>query len=57
MVDSITESLTRIEQSGGKIVTPRTDIGQNMGAFAVFSGSGSTRSRNGRFGSVSGHIA
>ena len=37
MVDSITESLTRIEQSGGKIVTPRTNIGQNMGAFAVFS--------------------
>ena len=36
MVDSITESLTRIEQSGGKIVTPRTDIGQKMGAFAVF---------------------
>jgi predicted enzyme related to lactoylglutathione lyase len=37
MVDNITESLTRIEESGGKIVTPRTDIGQSMGAFAVFS--------------------
>jgi predicted enzyme related to lactoylglutathione lyase len=37
MVDSITESLIRIEQSGGKIVTPRTDIALNMGAFAVFS--------------------
>src|SRR5690348_16270887 len=31
MVDSITESLKRIEQSGGKIVTPGTEIGQNVG--------------------------
>ena len=36
MVDSITESLKQIEKAGGKVVTPRTDIGQNMGAFAVF---------------------
>lgn len=36
MVDSITESLKRIEQAGGEIVTARTDIGQEMGAFAVF---------------------
>ena len=36
MVDNITESLKRIEQAGGKVVTPRTDIGQSMGAFAVF---------------------
>jgi uncharacterized protein len=36
MVDGITESLERIGQAGGKVVTPRTDIGPNMGAFAVF---------------------
>jgi len=36
MVDSIAESLRRIETGGGRIITPRTDIGPNMGAFAVF---------------------
>ena len=36
MVDSITESLKAIEKSGGRTLTPRTDIGPNMGAFAVF---------------------
>ena len=36
MVDSITESLKRIERAGGRVVTPRMNIGQNMGAFAVF---------------------
>ena len=36
MVDSITESLKRIERAGGKVVTPRTDIGPGMGAFAAF---------------------
>jgi predicted enzyme related to lactoylglutathione lyase len=36
MVDNITESLKLIEARGGKILTPRTDIGQNMGAFAAF---------------------
>ena len=36
MVDSITESLQRIEDAGGKVLTPRREIGQNMGAFAAF---------------------
>ena len=36
MVDSITESLKRIEQAGGKTVTQRTEIGQDMGAFGAF---------------------
>lgn len=36
MVDSIAASLQQIENAGGKVVTPRTDIGPNMGAFAVF---------------------
>ena len=36
MVDSITESLKRIERAGGKVVTQRTDIGKDMGAFAAF---------------------
>lgn len=36
MVDSIAESLPQIENGGGKVITPRTDIGPNMGAFAVF---------------------
>ena len=36
MVDSITESLKRIESAGGKVVTQRTDIGNDMGAFAAF---------------------
>jgi len=36
MVDSITETLKRIESAGGNVVTPRMEIGQNMGAFAAF---------------------
>ena len=36
MVDSIAESLKQIERAGGKVVTPRKEIGPNMGAFAVF---------------------
>ena len=36
MVDSIADALQQIEQSGGKILTSRTDIGPNMGAFAAF---------------------
>jgi predicted enzyme related to lactoylglutathione lyase len=36
MVDSITESLGRIQKAGGRVVTPRTDIGPSMGAFAAF---------------------
>jgi len=36
MVDSIADSLKQIENAGGKVITRRTDIGPNMGAFAVF---------------------
>ena len=36
MVDAIAETLVRIEEAGGRMVTPRTDIGPGMGAFAVF---------------------
>ncbi len=36
MVDSIADALQQIEQAGGKILTPRTDIGPGMGAFAAF---------------------
>jgi predicted enzyme related to lactoylglutathione lyase len=36
MVDAIADTLTRIQAAGGKVLTPRTEIGQNMGAFAIF---------------------
>src|ERR1043165_5511085 len=36
MVDSIAESLQQIETAGGRVLKPRTEIGPNMGAFAVF---------------------
>ena len=36
MVDSIAESLDQIEGAGGRVLTPRTEIGPNMGAFAAF---------------------
>jgi predicted enzyme related to lactoylglutathione lyase len=36
MVDSIAASLDQIEGAGGRVVTPRTEIGPNMGAFAAF---------------------
>jgi predicted enzyme related to lactoylglutathione lyase len=36
MVDSIAESLQQIENAGGRVLTPRTDIGPNLGAFAAF---------------------
>ncbi|HET7614710.1 MAG TPA: VOC family protein [Gemmatimonadaceae bacterium] len=36
MVDDITDALQQIEAAGGRILTPRTDIGPNMGAFAAF---------------------
>jgi len=36
MVDSIAEALKEIEKAGGRVLTPRTDIGQGMGAFAAF---------------------
>ena len=36
MVDAIAETLPRIEAAGGRILTPRTEIGPGMGAFAAF---------------------
>ena len=36
MVDGIADTLKRIEAEGGSVLTPRTEIGQGMGAFAVF---------------------
>jgi len=36
MVDSIAQSLQQIQAAGGEVLTPRTEIGPNMGAFAVF---------------------
>jgi predicted enzyme related to lactoylglutathione lyase len=36
MVDDITESLAQIVKAGGRVITPRTVIGANMGVFAVF---------------------
>jgi predicted enzyme related to lactoylglutathione lyase len=36
MVDSITASLNQIEAAGGRVLTPRKEIGPNMGAFAAF---------------------
>ena len=36
MVDAIGETLPAIQAAGGRIITPRTEIGPGMGAFAVF---------------------
>src|SRR3982750_3254331 len=36
MVDAIAETLKQIEAAGGRVRTPRTEIGAGMGAFAVF---------------------
>ncbi len=36
MVDGIAETVKRIEAAGGRVLTPRTEIGTGMGAFAVF---------------------
>ena len=36
MVDNITETLQQIKGYGGRVLTPRTDIGPKMGAFAAF---------------------
>jgi uncharacterized protein len=36
MVDSIADTLQQIESSGGRVLTPRTEIGAGMGAFAAF---------------------
>ena len=36
MVDDIRVTLDQIVSAGGRVLTPRKEIGQNMGAFAVF---------------------
>jgi predicted enzyme related to lactoylglutathione lyase len=36
LVDDIAETLKEIEAAGGRVLTPRKDIGPGMGAFAVF---------------------
>src|SRR6267143_4122322 len=36
MVDVIADTLKRIEAAGGRVLTPRTNIGPGMGAFAIF---------------------
>ena len=36
MVDNIAEVLRQIVDAGGKVLTPRTAIAPNMGAFAAF---------------------
>src|SRR3954471_3699930 len=36
MVDAIADTLRRIEAAGGRVLTPRTEIGSSMGAFAIF---------------------
>jgi len=36
MVDSIPLALERVVAGGGRVRTPRTDIGPGMGAFAAF---------------------
>ena len=37
MVDAIADTLSRIQAAGGRVITPRTEIGPGMGAFAAFS--------------------
>ena len=36
MVDEISDTLKQIEAAGGRVLTPRTEIGSGMGAFAAF---------------------
>lgn len=36
MVDDIVGTISRIEAAGGRVLTPRTEIGPGMGAFAAF---------------------
>ena len=36
MVDSIDETLSKVDASGGRVIRKRTEIGPGMGAFAVF---------------------
>src|SRR5438045_2565534 len=35
-VDSIAETLKSVESAGGRVRTPRTEIGPSLGAFAAF---------------------
>src|SRR5438045_9654959 len=35
MVDAITDTLKRIQAAGGRVLTPRTEIGQNMGIRGI----------------------
>ena len=36
MVDEIATALKQIQAAGGRVLTPRKDIGPNLGAFAIF---------------------
>jgi predicted enzyme related to lactoylglutathione lyase len=36
MVDDIADALKAIEAGGGRVLTPRTEIGSGMGSFAAF---------------------
>jgi len=36
MVDVISDTLMKIQAAGGRVLTPRTEIGTGMGAFALF---------------------
>lgn len=36
MVDRIADTLQQVEAAGGRVLTPRTEIGPGMGAFAAF---------------------
>ena len=36
MVDIIAGTLERIQAAGGRVLTPRTEIGPGMGSFAAF---------------------
>jgi len=36
MVDVIADTLRQIQAAGGRVLTPRTEIGPGMGAFAAF---------------------
>jgi predicted enzyme related to lactoylglutathione lyase len=36
MVDSIEGTLKLIQEAGGQVLTPRTEIGEGLGAFAAF---------------------
>jgi uncharacterized protein len=34
--DDLSEKLARVEAAGGKVITPKTDIGQGFGYYAFF---------------------